>query len=121
MKHQKSFLNEEVPVKSTLQSLLAQSVSSHAMYESGDKDALLRLSPCRKNLFMLNNVYVIALYLREKEAEMSERAVGPSRNLHMMSDFIYRTGGDLQRHRGITDRHQKEDPRRTEPVLLRRY
>jgi hypothetical protein len=43
------------------------------MYDSGEKDALLRLQPARKHLFMLNNMYLVALFLAERDVELSVR------------------------------------------------
>ena len=39
------------------------------MYDAGEKEALLRLLPSRVHLFLLNNIYIIALYLTETDAE----------------------------------------------------
>ena len=82
--------------------MLAQSLNSHSMYESGEKDAILRLLPCRKSLFVLNNFYVIALYLREKDSEANEKMVAAYVIDCVAVSLIL--GGAIQRQCGFVDR-----------------
>lgn len=70
---QKRFFDDDVVEKASFKYLLQSSLASHSMYDAGEKEALLRLFPCRKYLFSLNNTYPIALFLAEKEEQFNTK------------------------------------------------